>query len=353
MRFTSAVRDTMALALAVFFLSAPQLHAQSRIVVPAVSGDKTTIVESPTDITVTTQPKKGTVQTLPSPADAKEKTYSLEYTANETSAAVDDGLAFKVAGEADAVSHEVAIRVSPAASVLPDQVYGVALKSIFALFALAVVLESALAVVFNWRPFVETFNPRAVRPLVAFVVAMIFVGLFNLDIVTSLVNGVIGTHYLGSPTGKILTALVISGGSAAVNHMLVALGYRELKTPETAPKPPPTKAWIAVSANRRNAKTGDIAVYVGKESGPGAVTLPPRVGTIAGSSAKNLLAYFLIDRGRYPSYGGHELDPAAGPYRVVLLPAGEPAPAPLTPGPRVSELFNVAPGAIIDMTLDV
>ena len=78
---------------------------------------------------------------------------------------------------------------APAGTIL-DGAYSGALKAIFVLFVLAIVIESALAVVFNWRPFVETFNARAVRPLIAVAVAFAVVKIFNLDVTTSLINAV-------------------------------------------------------------------------------------------------------------------------------------------------------------------
>jgi hypothetical protein len=232
------------------------------------------------------------------------------------------------------------------AGTIPDGVYSGAIKAIFVLFVLAIVIESTLAVVFNWRPFVETFNARAVRPLIAVAVAFAVVKIFNLDITTKLINATTTEPPQDpSTTGLILTALVIAGGSAAVNHMLVALGYRELKTPETAPKPPPTRAWLAVRAKRVKAAPGDIEVFLGKPSG--IAGLPPRVGTIPGNSGSGVLAYFLSDRGRFPPYGGFEVDPASGPYSVVLRSRG-PKPAEVTWGPE-----DVAAGAIVDITLEI
>ena len=235
------------------------------------------------------------------------------------------------------------------AGTIPDGAYSGALKAIFVLFVLAIVIESALAVVFNWRPFVETFNARAVRPLIAVAVAFAVVKIFNLDVTTSLINAVSPQTPQApqdpSTTGLILTALVIAGGSAAVNHMLVALGYRELKTPETAPKPPPTKAWLAIRAKRVKAAPGEIEVFLGKQP-PGA-GMPPRVGTIPGNSGSGLLAYFLSDRGRFPPYGGFEVDPASGPHAVVLRSRG-PEPVEARWGPQ-----DIAAGAIVDITLEI
>ncbi len=51
---------------------------------------------------------------------------------------------------------------------------------------LAVLLELALAIIFNWRPFIESFSARATRPLVSFGVALAFGVYFNFDAVTGL-----------------------------------------------------------------------------------------------------------------------------------------------------------------------
>ncbi|MER8810379.1 hypothetical protein [Mesorhizobium australicum] len=236
------------------------------------------------------------------------------------------------------------------APTIPDTVFSGAVKAIFVLFVLALVLESALAVLFNWRPFIETFNPRAIRPLVAFIVALVLVSLFPLDITTSLVNAIAAPAKPLEPGtfGSILTAMVIAGGSAGVNTMLVALGYRELKTPDTAKRPPPTKAWISIRAIRQSSSTGDIEVFLGKQVAPGAASpLPPRVGTLSGSSTPNLFSYFLRDRGRFPAYGGFELDPVGGPYVAALRLADNPATV-VNWGPQ-----EVAAGGIIDVTMKI
>lgn len=60
--------------------------------------------------------------------------------------------------------------VTQAVRVLADaggNVYGGSAKALFALFAIAIVLESGLALIFTWRPFLTTFNSRAVKPLVS------------------------------------------------------------------------------------------------------------------------------------------------------------------------------------------
>jgi len=48
-------------------------------------------------------------------------------------------------------------------------------KALFVLFILAVVLESGLAVIFNWKQFFTTFDTKATKPLVAILVACLLV----------------------------------------------------------------------------------------------------------------------------------------------------------------------------------
>jgi hypothetical protein len=227
---------------------------------------------------------------------------------------------------------------------IAPEVYEQGFKAIFLLLVLAVVLESALAVLFNWRPFVETFNARAVRPLVSFIVALVFVNWFDLDLVTTLVNASTTTiDYKPALPGLVLTALVIAGGSAGVNNLLVALGYRQRRTPETvAPKPPHTEAWIAVRLHRTPATTGPVLVFIGVPPGP-APALPPLVGIITGSSRPGL-RYFLNDPGRYPGYGGHAVP--ANTAITVRIHRQDNADAYKSWGPYV-----IGGGAIVDLEL--
>lgn len=226
--------------------------------------------------------------------------FRLLYKPNDTVEKTSDELTYSIDGGS---VQTLKIDIIPAAPGFSPQAYEASFKAIFLLFILAVVLESALAVLFNWRPFVETFNARAVRPLVAFVVAYIFVDQFSLDVVTSLVNASTTLNYPVNFPGKILTAMVIAGGSAGVNNLMVSLGFRQVKTPATVtPTPPPNKAWIAVGINRVDA-VGGVDVFIG----PAANT--PMVGRITGSSRPGIIQYFLSDRGRFPGYGGHEVAP--------------------------------------------
>ena len=188
---------------------------------------------------------------------------------------------------------------TPAAPGFSGAAYEQAGRAVFFLFVLAVVLESALALLFNWKPFTDKLSPRAVRPLIAFFISLLFVYLLDIDVIGILASALNGSKLEVSHQGKIITAMVIAGGSSGVNTMLVALGFRSVKTPETSvPKPPPEKAWLAVRAPKGQA-VGDLLVFVGP---PGNLAL---LGVIKGrSKAGSVASWFLSDPGRLPTYGG-------------------------------------------------
>lgn len=263
----------------------------------SLKGGEVKIIESPaTDFTITTQGLNGRAEKLA--PEATGKPFRLQYTANNTTAALADKVVYKLA---DGTEHTVAITIDPTASApgFSGAVYDQSLRAVFLLFVLAVILESGLALVFNWKPFTDNLSPRAVRPLIAFIVAMLLVNLLGLDVVATLTNALNSSQLPVSTEGQVLTAMVIAGGSSGVNTMLVALGFRAVNTPANSiPKPPPEKAWLAIRAPQGRA-VGDLFVFVGP---PGSLSL---LGIIKGrSKAGSILSWFLSDRGRLPIYGG-------------------------------------------------
>jgi hypothetical protein len=268
-------------------------------------------------------------------------TFKLDYTAKTTSTQLIDKVVYKLPGAAQPTTVEIAIDPSPA-QPFGAKVYEEAGGAILLLFALAVILESALALLFNWKPFVEHLIPRAVRPVIAFLAAILVVNLLNVDVVATLANALNSTKYPPSTIGQILTAMVIAGGSAGVNTMLIALGFRSVRTPATvAPKPPPEKAWLAVRALEGNSR-GDLFVFLTSPPG-GANAL---MGVIKGrSKPDSILSWFMSDRGRLPNYGGHTVQP--GESYVVEVRGKDANGVPLPPetyGP-----MQFAKGAIVDI----
>jgi len=240
-------------------------------------------------------------------------------------------------------------------SLLTGEGLSAASITVLTLFLLAVLLESALAIIFNWRPFIESFNARATRPLVSFGVALAFVVYFNFDAVTGLMNAVQKTALPANWFGQVLTAAILAGGSAGVNTMLVALGFRELKTQDTAaPKLDLTQAWVAIQAVQERS-VGEVRVQIGESNtkDPPYVELP-LAGVVPGSTrnpAGPFRRFFLRDMGRFPPFGGY-LIPSKKPCKIVLSAAKKDDPH----NTRIfSEPIDFVPAerAIIDLTIQL
>ena len=230
-------------------------------------------------------------------------------------------------------------------------IYQQAFKSLFVLFVLALLLESGLAVLFRWRPFLVYFDGRGVKTVVSVVFALLFVWSFDTDIVTDLVNvySQRATPFRHGFEGYVVTALIVAGGSAAVNNVLVALGFRSVIThADLAPKPPRTEGWISVTLLRKQA-TGPVDVLVGAP--PSALaTRSPIAGTITGGTRlTKFVRLFVRDASRFPMSGGYAV--AAGTLCQVQLNGIDANGNPVAS--RVWGPETIAPGAIIDLELTV
>src|SRR5262249_39952773 len=154
--------------------------------------------------------------------------YVLVYTAPTGISEFSDAIKYS----ADGADHTVLVSSGPAPATPSDAVYGESFKVLFFVFVLAVLIEQGLAVIFKWRPFLLLFA-KGVKSIVAVGFAWIFVDHFDLDITSKLANIYYpGSNYSISPLGKFITALILAGGSSGVNNLLVALGFRSVKTAE-------------------------------------------------------------------------------------------------------------------------
>ena len=211
------------------------------------------------------------------------------------------------------------------------------------LFILAVILESALAVLFHWRPWLANFDGKTVNPLVTFVAALALVRTFDLDEVGLLIAAYsTAPQVAGGWASSVVSALVIAGGSAGVNKMLRALGYRSLSIEADQPKPAPTEAWLAVINTSAVSVDKSFDILLSLDSGPAAV-----IGTI---DARNVrlpaFRWLFRDKRRFPSSGGFTV-PLAMPVTVSVAPSGS-ADGKVVWGPSA---FGA--GAIVDIKVDL
>lgn len=234
-------------------------------------------------------------------------------------------------------------------------IYEQSLKALTILFVVAVLLENALAVVFSWRFFLTYVNVRVARTPIMVVAATVVVFAFGLDVLSSLIaiykapEGTAPDLVANAPNwfSKLMTALIIAGGSAGVTNVMRALGYRKTAPEENAPAGPKAKqGWVAVRLKRK-ALVGDALVRL-EVVAPQPNPLPaPIVGTINEKlpPAEGLL---LRNKNRFPQNGGYPVD-VDKVYRVIVT--GEDAGGNALKD--TSADFMVAEKAIVDLEVEL
>jgi hypothetical protein len=182
------------------------------------------------------------------------------------------------------------------------------------MLVIAIILESAFAVIFNWQVFLEFFDGRGVRTVIMFIGGFIVATALHQDYVGSLLEVYlrtgIGDEKHSTWMTQVLTALVLAGGSASVNQLLVALNLRQAKTAETVTeKIPPNKAWVAIKVD--NITKGDRVVVIDATNGEAATGATEHVvGVMPGAGVgERLNKYFWRDRFRLPMSRGFVVDP--------------------------------------------
>lgn len=217
-------------------------------------------------------------------------------------------------------------------------------STLLKLFVLATLLESAMAIVFNWRPFLILFDGRGMKTPCMLFMALLVVCWFNVNVVQTLAAQykfpAIASEDLWF--ANLLTAMVIAGGSAGVNKLLVTLGYRSVLTVENLkPRPAPTQAWISVTwlKDAANPEVSAVKVEIMAAGGFNVV------GQLNCPSNSNPLRYlFFRDFGRFPHSGGWDV--AVGvPLSVRLVDVGNPG--------KCSEVWSgtLQAGAMVDIEL--
>jgi len=228
-------------------------------------------------------------------------------------------------------------------------VYEPSLKALTILLVLAILLENALAVIFNWRLFLIYFSRKGVRTLVMVAVSWVIVAMSNLDVVAELIRAYTGeTPPSPDPSGRwfvtqLLTALILSGGSAGVYSVMKSLGYRKDVPDEViTPKPAWTKGWISVRTTAVEAK-GPILVKV-QEVTP--ATPPAPIAGIVGGRRTPLKDIFFRNPNYFPQSEGYPLDVGKA-YEITLESVD--ANGNLIAKPAANNPIALAPGAIVDL----
>jgi hypothetical protein len=256
-------------------------------------------------------------------------------------------------------------QTDPRPVALSDAVYSTSLSALTVLFVMAVVLESAFAIIFNWRIFLSYFSTKGVKTIVMVVVSLVLVYAFNLDVVASLIaaykmpvgsgaqldNAAFAAEVakISGTVSHVITALVLAGGSAGIHNLMNALGFRSNREAEIKPTPPQDEAWVAVKVKRMNA-VGGVQVVVSKvDTLPQGAVAPPAVAGSIGFSRPGLRELLLRNIDRFPQNGGYVVKPN-DPYRI-LVEGKDRNGSVLT---RLGDRYYVfAPRAIVDFEVEI
>ncbi|MDP9993828.1 hypothetical protein J2W28_004469 [Variovorax boronicumulans] len=204
---------------------------------------------------------------------------------------------------------------SPAVS---SKTLEISFQILVAAFVLALLLESAFALLFNWRVFEAFLNGRAARTPIMLLGAWLVVHKFDFDLMASLVQAYRPVD--GAMTGgwftQLLTAMILAGGSVGVNKILVALKFRSLIKDDDVPrKLDDTQAWVSVEVEPK--KRGDkVRVDITEVTPPAGAELTTTVG-VAGSQKPTLRGLLLGENYRVPRTGGMRVEVAK--YYTITL----------------------------------
>jgi len=231
-----------------------------------------------------------------------------------------------------------------------QEIYEQSLAALTQLFVIALLMESAFATIFNWRVFLAYFSRTGVKTLVMIVASLVVVNVFEADILASLLSAYKAVPVPSGPVSRLVTALILAGGSAGVYNLMKTLGLRsDTREEEVRARPARDKAWLAVRIQRRKA-AGPVFVKI-KNLGPlntyaGASPPMPIVGTVA-FSRRSLADLMLRRTDRFPENGGYELQPDVA-YELTV--EGIDSAGAALGWPTAPMVFALAPGAIVDLT---
>lgn len=225
-------------------------------------------------------------------------------------------------------------------------------KALIKLFVLAAILESALALLFNWRPVVVFFDRRGIKTLVSFAFACAITYGFGSKLLFELFRayGLITVPAASAGDGlflcQLLEAMVIAGGSSGVNNLFRTLGIRPVsRIDEVAPTPKPAEAWLAV-ALRRSKSVGPVDVEIAEGTDPKSAQWQI-AGQISGTTAPTGIAkWFVRDFTRFPTIGGYTV---ATKTDYMLRVSGKGADGKPLPSSEVWGPHQLADRAIVDV----
>lgn len=209
--------------------------------------------------------------------------------------------AARVKADADADAK----RDTAAAAKTPD--VGRIAALLAGVFALAAVIEAALAVIFAWPVFLDRINRRNAKMPISLLVSGVVAWGFDLELVHKLAAafGAGSGQNLPDWFDALLSALILAGGAAGVRNLMVSLG---LATPtaeiEKPHRPPSNKGWLSLRDARADRGT-PLEIWLTPEGEVSRV-----IGVIAARTrqAPGFLRWMVTDAARFPRVAGYAVD---------------------------------------------
>lgn len=217
-----------------------------------------------------------------------------------------------------------------------------------------VLVESAMAALFNWRVYRAIFNQRALKTPIMLAVGLLIVWNFNYDVFAramfeigalQLPQGATDPDSGGNWLTQLISAMIIAGGSSGINKLFQSLGLRSL-LPDEPPRPQlnATEAWISVLVN--GAPPGP-AFHVAIQELTTA-SGPQLAGSVEVKGLWRRLGEAIRSHSnRFPNYGGWSLK-AGQSYRIEVIDTRV-----SDAQPKLVFEGSFAPRAIIDFQVKV
>ncbi|MBN8422172.1 MAG: hypothetical protein J0L73_24875 [Verrucomicrobia bacterium] len=241
-----------------------------------------------------------------------------------------------------------------------ETIYQASLEALTKLFVVAVLLESGLALLFNWPIFLTTLNRRTWRPVIMFIAALILVWGFDLDIMAQLI-----AIYNSSPakdatvTGfpalvsTLISASVLAGGSAGVFNIMAAMGFRSAHERDSAPTPPGAEhAWVSIRLTGFGGTQENVKVNIEQTADAGQNPPAATAGTIT-PGGPNWRDQLRPLKNRFPPVAGYTVE--AGKFYKIQVMVKTPVTA---ENPRGEKdllkdrgIYKFAPRAIVDLVV--
>ena len=237
-----------------------------------------------------------------------------------------------------------------------DRIYRESLAALTMLFVIAVLLENAFSIIFNWRVFLAYFSLRGAKTLIMFIVSLVIVWSFDIDVVSSLIatyktpeNGP-AAPAAPWPVSMVITALILAGGSAGVYNIMAALGFRNSRRAEEIIQRPRTnQAWLAVRVNNNTGKAKIFVKIREIGSAVGVANAPLPIAGTLGAERPLLRELLFRSPNRFPENGGYTLSPNTI-YEIAIEAQDKDG---TTHSLLAPEKYVFAPAAIVDLDVNI